>query len=241
MSIQCTGVKEKTSGAASTVRDDLAHHRQELKPEERGLRSAVPGDPVLMQERDRILDVAEKHIRRIGHRKTTVDDIACDLDTSRANVYRFFPTRAAIDQDVYARIANRTLDIARAISRRRDASGIRLAAMFDEIHRQARTQLADEPYVHELFVAATEGKWGVAKWYFDEMTRIFEATVREGLQVGELEIDDAGDAARCAMAAIISFVHPSLLEQRISSDKDVEDELGAQTRFVLRALGIMSG
>jgi AcrR family transcriptional regulator len=202
-----------------------------------GKHSSAFDEEVVEQERDGILDAAERLIRRIGRRKTTVADIACDLGTSRTNVYRFFPTRAAIDLDVYARIAGSTLEVARAISRREDAAGIRLAAMFEDLYRQTRARLTDAPHIHELFVAAAEGKWEVAKWYCDEMTRIFEATIRDGLKAGELESDDPRNAARCALAAMISFVHPSLLEQRVVDGGNLEDELRSQTRFIMRALG----
>jgi len=191
---------------------------------------------VLARWRKLILDVAEEHIRRNGHRKTTVADIAFNLGVSRANVYRFFPTRAAINQSVFTRIANRTLDDAREISQGSAPASIRLTEMFAALHQHTQLQLAEERHSHELFVAAIDGNWEVAKWYFDEMTRIFEATIREGLEAGELKSDDAGNAARCVMAAIISFVHPGLVEQRIGGGEDVEDELEAQTGFVLRAL-----
>lgn len=39
-----------------------------------------------VSERERIVDVGERLMRRFGHRKTTVADIASDLRTSRANL-----------------------------------------------------------------------------------------------------------------------------------------------------------
>ncbi|WP_141690270.1 MULTISPECIES: TetR/AcrR family transcriptional regulator [unclassified Ensifer] len=246
MSSLCTRLgdpgKEKDSGSASMTRD--AHWASgEHKPNSQALEvfSRNSDGVVLARWRRLILDVAEEHIRRIGHRKTTVADIAFNLGVSRANVYRFFPTRAAINESVCAQIANRTLDVAREISKKGAPAGSRLAGMFAALHRHTQLQLAEERHSHELFVAAIEGKWEVAKWYFDEMTRIFEATIREGLEAGELKSGDAGDAARCVMAAIVSFVHPGLIEQRIGGGEDVEDELEAQTRFVLWALENVPG
>ncbi len=59
--------------------------------------------------RERILDVAEEHFRRIGHQKTSVDDMAVHLGVSRANIYRFFPSRSAINKSVCGRFLNRTI------------------------------------------------------------------------------------------------------------------------------------
>lgn len=53
------------------------------------------------ETRDLILDQAEALIRHIGRKKTNVEDIAQKLGMSRANIYRFYPTRAAIDRGVY--------------------------------------------------------------------------------------------------------------------------------------------
>ncbi|WP_058323362.1 TetR/AcrR family transcriptional regulator [Sinorhizobium sp. GL28] len=241
MSSLCTRLadpeKKKDSGSASMVRDaHWASRGRKSNSQEFEVYSTDSDDVVLARWRNLILDVAEEHIRRIGHRKTTVADIAFNLGVSRASVYRFFPTRAAINQSVCARIANRTLDDAREISQGSAPASSRLAEIFAALHRHTQLQLVEERHSHELFVAATDGKWEVAKWYFDEMTRIFEAIIGEGLETGELKGDDAGNAARCVMAALIPFVHPSLLEQRIGV-VDLEDELEAQTRFVIRALG----
>jgi hypothetical protein len=48
--------------------------------------------------RARIREVAEEHFRRVGYHKTSVTDIASELDMRRANVYRFFPSRDAINE-----------------------------------------------------------------------------------------------------------------------------------------------
>ena len=50
------------------------------------------------EARARILEVAEEHFRRIGYHKTSVADIASELGMSPANVYRFFPSRDAINE-----------------------------------------------------------------------------------------------------------------------------------------------
>lgn len=228
-----SGMKEKGSGSVSLGRDgDWASLGDERSTQELEVSAGV----VSAQWRNRILDVAEEHIRRVGHRKTTVADIASNLGISRANVYRFFPTRAAIDQGVCARIANRALDVARKVSQLSAPASIRLAEMFYALHRHTQLQLAEQRHAHELFVAATDGKWEIATWYFDEVTRIFEATLRDGLETGELKGDDAGNAARRVMVAIISFIHPGLVEQRLTGGTDVSAELEAHTRFLMRAL-----
>ena len=43
--------------------------------------------------RERILTAAERCIDRHGIRKTTIDDIACEVGLSRPSVYRYFADR----------------------------------------------------------------------------------------------------------------------------------------------------
>ena len=67
-------------------------------------------DPIasdLEQSRTRILEVAERYFRRIGYHKTSVADIASELGMSRANIYRFFPSKTAINSSVCGLLSKR--------------------------------------------------------------------------------------------------------------------------------------
>ncbi|WP_431269365.1 TetR/AcrR family transcriptional regulator [Dankookia sp. P2] len=55
--------------------------------------------------RSRIEEVAERLFRSMGYQKTAVADIARELDMSPANIYRFYPSKSAINEA----IAQRTL------------------------------------------------------------------------------------------------------------------------------------
>ena len=46
--------------------------------------------------RDRILDATCEVLRRIGHLKVTMDDIALEADVSKAALYYYFPSREAV-------------------------------------------------------------------------------------------------------------------------------------------------
>lgn len=227
-------------GSVSMIWDAVAFgagHRN--APVERARRNRSPAlkETMSVHERERMLDVAERLICRFGHRKIGIADIARDLGTSRARVYRFFPIRTAIHLAVCARMADRALEAVRAIARSRDAAGTRLVAMFDDLHMQARKRATEAPHLNALFAVAAEEQWEVATGYFGEITAMFEATIREGLERGELKGDDAGNAARCVTAAMMPFFHPGFVGQWIAEGNDFNSELRAQTRFVMRALG----
>jgi AcrR family transcriptional regulator len=48
------------------------------------------------ETRVRIIETATQLYRKIGHKKTTVADIAHEISMSPANVYRFFHSKRAI-------------------------------------------------------------------------------------------------------------------------------------------------
>ena len=68
-------------------------------------------EPILSQDDDqrtRIVTTAERLFGEIGFQKTTVADIARALRMSPANVYRFFHSKAEINEAVGALIMTET-------------------------------------------------------------------------------------------------------------------------------------
>src|ERR1700719_5009760 len=68
--------------------------------------------------RERILAAAERCIDRHGIRKTTMDDVACEVGLSRPSVYRYFADRDDLLIELITRHARALLDRAhKSISR----------------------------------------------------------------------------------------------------------------------------
>jgi AcrR family transcriptional regulator len=112
------------------------------------------------REREHIRDIGERLVRHFGHRKTTVADIASDLRTSRANIYRFFPTKDAIDQHVCGRAIGQTLDALRLVAAEQEGATARLQRVVEHLHDQNTRRATEEPHVHELFLAAHGAELG---------------------------------------------------------------------------------
>ncbi len=236
--VTAPGAKEKRKGSASPVSDAYsASDRQVPRLKERGPYSSVSDQATLEEGRDRILDIAEKYIRRIGHRKTTVADIASDLGTSRANVYRFFPTRAAIDNSVCERVVKKVTEIASSIARTDTAASKKLVELLNVLHLHSRRTLMEERPIHELFVAAANENWATMNAHNQQIRAILEAIIRQGLQAGEFQVEDADDATRGVITAFLPFFHPVLVEQGVQEWEDMAGAAHAQIRFIMRALG----
>jgi AcrR family transcriptional regulator len=198
-------------------------------------RTPTPIDADLLRER--ILDVAEEHFRRVGHQKTSVADIASCLGMSSGNIYRFFPSRAAINRSICGRFFAEAAQFADAIPRMQAPAPEKLVNLLIILHQKKKRTFIQEKPVHDLIVAAMEENWAIIKAHSDEIIAIVETIIREGIEAGEFTIEDAAQAARSVMTAFIPFYHPILVEQWVRNGEDTEAGLHDQIRFILKALG----
>jgi len=186
--------------------------------------------------RARILAVAEKRFRRVGHHKTSVADIASELGMSAANVYRFFPSRDAINEAICRRIVNQLDDTAAAIACTNRPVLEKLDRLLTAIHHHNKSKLIADRGLHDLTVAALQEHWAIIKAHLARMAAIFEVIIREGIEAGELDVEDPAEAARGVTTAFMPSFHPMLLEHCVQHGEDTEANLREQIRFILNAL-----
>jgi AcrR family transcriptional regulator len=187
--------------------------------------------------RARILRVAEEHFRRIGYHKTSVADIAFELGMSPANVYRFFPSKGAINESICGRVMNEVAEIAFTIAHTNAPALEKLDRLLTAVHRHNKTTLIKERCMHDMIVAAMQENWAIIKAHVARMIMIFESIIREGIEAGEFKVEDPAEAARAINTAFTPFFHPILIEQCLQHGENTEAALREQIRFILRALG----
>jgi AcrR family transcriptional regulator len=189
------------------------------------------------ETRARILGAAEEHFRRVGYHRTSVAGIAAGLGMSPANIYRFFPSRDAINESICGRVVNEVAEIAAAIARTNAPAMLKLDQLLTAVHHHNKIMLVKARPMHELIVAATQENWPIIKAHILRMVTIFEAIIREGIEAGEFEVEDAAEAARVVRFAFMPFLHPILIEHCVQHGEDTEAGLRDQIRFILKALG----
>jgi len=188
------------------------------------------------EARARILEAAEKQFRRAGYHRTSVADIAAEVGMSPANIYRFFPSRDAINESICGRVVNEVTDIAVAIVRTNAPATEKLDQLLTAVHRHNKT-LVQAKYMHGLIAAATRENWPIIKAHIGRMVMIFETIIREGVEAGEFDVDDTAEAARAVRSALMPFFHPILIEHCVQHGEGTEAALRNQIRFILKALG----
>ncbi len=189
------------------------------------------------ETRSRILEVAENFFRSIGYQKTSVADIAAEVGMSPANVYRFFPSKGAINECICGRIVEEVAAIAFSIARTNAPAPEKLSRLLTSIHEHNKATLIKEKRTHEMVAAAMQENWSIIKAHIERMTTIMEGIIREGVEAGDFDVDDPAEAARCVKTAFVPFFHPLLIEHCIQHGEDTEQGLREQLRFILKALG----
>lgn len=188
------------------------------------------------ETRERILVVAEEHFRRVGYGKTAIADIATELGMSPANVYRFFPSKAAICEEIARRLLNSCHDLLRVIVAEKDVpASERLARMTLTIHQFNKTQMFDERRLHDMVEAAITENWHVVKAHLETLVALFAEVIKDGMAAGEFVMRDPVEAAWSFKQCHVTVFHPSLISQ-CALEFDLDEQTRRLTQFAIRAL-----
>ena len=112
--------------------------------------------------RRQIAQAAIRLHREIGFKKTTVADIARGASMSPANVYRFFPSKQAIEEAVAADLFEQVSAAATLAARGGGSVPERLRAALRAISQLHDNRLANDSKLHELLAAAVREDWLLA-------------------------------------------------------------------------------
>ena len=186
------------------------------------------------ESRDRICGVAEALFRQLGYVKTTVADIAQALGMSSANVYRFFPSKSAINDAICRRILGDLQAQLAALARGPGAPAARIEAMVMAMHRHHKAQLTHERRVFDMVMAAMEENWAAIEDHIAACSAQFAAVVAQGMASGDFAPGDAAMQAEMVMKCCVFAFHPVLIAE--CGDRELEPVVARLARFAVRAL-----
>jgi len=184
----------------------------------------------------RIVEAAEGLFRQIGYAKTTVADIAAELDMSPANVYRFFPSKNAIVEAICRRCLAEVEEKAWRVARSKAPAAERMERLILEILAYHKENLITEQRVNDMVLAAIEHSWETIRTHKRVLGNVTELILRDGIEAGEFKPVDPHVTAGLIMRSVICFTHPLMLGQCIDEGEDVETEARASIRFLLSAI-----
>ena len=85
--------------------------------------------------------------------------------------------------------------------------------------------------------AAIEENWHVIRRHKAALREVTAAIIADGVRTGEFDVADPELAALCFQHAMMSSLHPMIVEHRLREGEDIEAMIEPMLAFSFRALG----
>ncbi|MCC0003272.1 MAG: TetR/AcrR family transcriptional regulator [Methylobacteriaceae bacterium] len=199
---------------------------------------AVEAKPHEQPADARILEAATIFLRRYGPKRATVVAIAEAAGMSHANVYRYFPSKAALIEEVTSAWLRPIEAEVRVIAESPDPAPDKLERILFAIHRSYRDKLERDPHLFRLLVAAAESDAGLARKHRARLEGAVQRTIEEGFAQGNFRPADLRRAVTLVFDIAHRFVHPAgiALDAR-SMRTSVDSRAARMARLLLQAIG----
>ena len=185
------------------------------------------------ETRSCILAVAWDLFRQLGSR-TTMADVAEKLGMSSANVYRFFPSKQALNEAVCESLLGELLKAARSELEAPGTASQRIAGMMLTIHRLMRDQMTDQARVHEIVQSACDEVWPPIVDYLHKCAAMLADVIAEGQSTGEFGPGDPKELGWRTLQACVVIQNPTMIAQCPAIRPEARPEDAVE--FALRAL-----
>lgn len=185
----------------------------------------------------RILTVAGEHLRRFGLKRFTVVAVADEAGMTHANVYRYFPSRAALVDavvDIWLKSTERRLaDIADGP----DPADDKLERLILALAKANRDLLSEDPHLFAALSKAVAERHAISRRNRARVRSLFERVVDEGIATGAFEPRDRDRAIAFVIDATHRFIHPASLSLEADvPQSSVDARLSTLIRVILRVL-----
>lgn len=163
-----------------------------------------PAEPVDV----RIIEIAADHIRKFGLRRTTIVAIAEEAGMSHANIYRYFPSKAALVEAVTDHWLRPVEAGLREIADGPDPSLDKLERIAGAIFRAYRDKLEQDTELFDLFAEMTEKGAAPARRHRARLRQEIGRVVEEGASSEMFREADQRRAIVLVFDALHRFLHP---------------------------------
>jgi AcrR family transcriptional regulator len=152
-------------------------------------------------------------------------DIVGILQTSPANVYRFFGSKRAIYEAVAARLMGEVETAAAAIASEDGEVVDRLRRLLAAIHLMNALRYTGDEKLHRMVAMAMKDDWQVYNAHVGRMICIVAKVVDDGKKQGVFEVSDVVLAAMFAMTAMSRFFNPLMIAQSANKPEPTLDQM----------------
>ena len=185
--------------------------------------------------RCRIVQQAEEFFRVYGYQKTTVADIAKALRMSPANVYRFFDSKKAINEEVALRLMGEVEAAAEAIANEAGPPPERFRRFVTSVSEMNASRYVGDRKMHEMVAVALEESWSIVAAHIQRLDTMLTRIIADGVATGDFHVKDPAVAARCVHTGMMKYCHPIMIAECAAGDPG--PPLADMIAFLLAGLG----
>ncbi|MEA2283103.1 MAG: hypothetical protein QOK21_3710 [Solirubrobacteraceae bacterium] len=185
----------------------------------------------LAAARELIVDAAMAQLAEGGYASASVAGVARRAGVATGSVYRHFPSKSDLLEEVFRRCAQTEVDVLRGMAARGEPVTERLASWVEAFVRRA---LAEPVRAYALIAEPVDPAVEVERLVFRRAyADLFAAALRDGQGRGEIEPGDADLVAAAIVGALSEALVGPLARRQTGADALVA---GLQ-HFVLSAVG----
>ena len=186
------------------------------------------------ETRERIMAKADELFRQFGFGKTTVAEIAAELDMSPANIYKFFSSKDAI---VQAGAERALAALSEEIDRDANEPGTvlgRIEKILLRIYRHFVGAFRNERQIFKLLDLAHEQKWECVRQFDQAILKTLTGLVEEGIKTKEFRSGNPSILAHLVFDSLTLVMMPHSYPRE--GGELNADRVSKLVRFVGRAL-----
>jgi AcrR family transcriptional regulator len=142
---------------------------------------------------------------------------------SPSNLYRFFPSRQAIEEAVVAELFEQVCAAATLAARAGGSALERLSATLRAISQLHDHRLTNDSKLNELMAAAVREKWAVTLSHADRIRGVVRTIIVAGQASGEIRPGSPMALACCLLEAMDAYLSP--LPTRAATVRPTLDEM----------------
>lgn len=161
---------------------------------------------------EKILDAAEARFRTYGFGKTTMAEIASDIDMSTANLYRYYENKLAIGAAMAGRcFCNREEILTEVVSRKNISESERLEIFVLSMLSYGHSQFSNEPKMSELVNVIVTKLPELVQSKINLDKSFIAKILQQGVDSNEFNISDVDEMSSYVLAAVVKFSSPFFL------------------------------
>lgn len=163
--------------------------------------------------RESILDAASERFLQYGYGKTTMAEIATDVNMSAANLYRYFDNKRDIGAGLALRcFTQKELLLAEVVQRTDLNAAAKLEAYLLTLLRYTHGQCHNQPRINELIEDIATHRADIVARKLQGEHQFIAAILDEGRRSGEFAIDDIKTTAATVMNMSLVYGMPFFMQ-----------------------------